>query len=207
MLSPGDPISFFHLNDAAPLGTAPATLAAAPRRVRDPAVIRKALAAPAVMEAPPYSAHFAKPTFGSAVFQLDFEPGTALAAGVQDYWALAQCLPLGDVGGLVADSLLHDGYARSLMAKSSGLTVSGSRFERAGGLFVSAEQAWLEGCLALRDVTVVDNVFTALGSPALTIAPYVVNVTTRNNTEKGHGSQGSAEPGTQTAGAALGLYI
>ena len=48
----------------------------------------------------------------------------------------------------------------------------------------SGSQAWLEGALGLRDISITDNVLVDCGTPAIDIGVHVKNVTNRNNTVK-----------------------
>jgi len=68
------------------------------------------------------------------------------------------------------------------MLKASNTQFRGNAVARAGGIHISSEQAWLEGELDLRGVTVVGNTLQECGDPPITVDPSAKGVVIGNNT-------------------------
>ena len=88
-----------------------------------------------------------------------------MPAFVQKYWSIAVLYATDNSNAVVKNTTLSDGYARAFMIKGRDALFTNSTFRRAGGIWIGPEQPWLEGDPGLRNVTIEDNVFDAIGLP------------------------------------------
>ena len=180
----GDVMSFYHLTTMVFQGSA--TIASVEVGSADPTALAAMRAGYAAMQAPPYSAHFVSEpehffVTGSPV-AITFQGSRPAFA--QKYWSLAVLEATDNSNALVQNTTLSDGYARAFMVKGRDSTFVNNTFRRAGGIWIGPEQAWLEGDPGIRNVTIENNVFDAIGD---TPVEYNCNTTgrgfvVRNNT-------------------------
>jgi hypothetical protein len=162
----GDRISFYHLNSLELQGSAVVESVAT---TKDAAALAAMRSGYATMQAAPYNAHFVQGPVASAFAQGDpiaitFQGGV-VPAFVQKYWSIAVLYATDNSNAVVKNTTLSDGYARAFMIKGRDALFTNSTFRRAGGIWIGPEQPWLEGDPGLRNVTIEDNVFDAIGLP------------------------------------------
>jgi hypothetical protein len=207
-LGAGDEFRMYHLNSLLSQGVA--VLDGVPVESTDPAVRKAAAQAAQIMDAPPYNAHFVGngKHVGKTPYVLQFTaplpPTTAAAAlsgslplavtsqgaintdgitGPAPFWTLGIFSKYANSGVEVVNSNFHDGYARVWLIKVRDGYFSNNRFARSGGIHIGPEQAWLEGDPGITNVSLVNNLLTECGVPAILVDPTVTgSVSLYNNT-------------------------
>lgn len=124
-------------------------------RTQDPAVLEQAKAAYSNMMGPPYNAHFVRPFLDTNVWKI--KATAPLNTSVSYKYTLVGYEAADNTGAVVRRVHFHDGFSRNLLMKSSNSVIQDSVFERAGGMFVFSEQAWLEGSLGVHNVSIKNN--------------------------------------------------
>jgi len=153
-LAPGDTLRFAAPAGDAPRG-APAAVAAA-AWVTDAAVLADARALAATLPASVNPA-----AVGVWAFTLAAAPPAGLARG-----DLVNFDAHSGAGALVANCSFSDAYDGVMRLSAGGATLRGNTWARTRApLSITFDAGWLEGATAFTNISILDNVFIAIGSP------------------------------------------
>eukprot|EP01084_Bolivina_argentea_P213249 362232_1 len=133
-----------------------------------------------ILNNPPYNAGFVTDYRKTiAVYKIEFKE--KLNENIIQYSLIEY--DLGN-GAMFLNNKFHNGHGHMIMLKSKNSIVKNNIFSYALGVYIKAEQNWLEGELGLSNVTVENNIFIGCGNEttAIVVQKNATNITIFNNT-------------------------